>query len=461
MTDNEHLLEGIHRIHFVGIGGSGMSPLAEILHAKGYALSGSDNNESDNLNRIRALGIPVTMGHAAANIAGADMVVYTAAIPADNPELVAAREQQLPLVERAKLLGWITRQFTNTVAVAGTHGKTTSTSMLCQILLEAGTDPSIFIGGRLPKLNANGHAGTNDTMVCEACEFKDHYLEMTPAIGIILNVDADHLDYFGDLAGVIRSFHRFAQQTTHAVIYNGDDENTRRAVEGITGKQCISFGLGESNTWRSKNIRTEHGSYGVYDLWHDGRFLTEIRLGVPGEHNVGNSLAVAAAATLCGMTPEQIAAGIAAFHGAGRRFEFLGTHAGVTVADDYAHHPTEITATLRAAKELEHRQVWAVFQPFTYSRTAQHLEEFAEALSIADHAVVSDIMGSREKNEWHVHASQITDRMPNGTYLATFPEIADYVAAQVQPGDLVLTMGGGDVYKCARMIIARLDSKAE
>lgn len=199
MTDNEHLLEGIHRIHFVGIGGSGMSPLAEILHAKGYALSGSDNNESDNLNRIRALGIPVTMGHAAANIAGADMVVYTAAIPADNPELVAAREQQLPLVERAKLLGWITRQFTNTVAVAGTHGKTTSTSMLCQILLEAGTDPSIFIGGRLPKLNANGHAGTNDTMVCEACEFKDHYLEMTPAIGIILNVDADHLDYFGDL----------------------------------------------------------------------------------------------------------------------------------------------------------------------------------------------------------------------------------------------------------------------
>lgn len=461
MTDmnKTDLLADVRRIHFVGIGGSGMSPLAEILHAKGYALSGSDNNESDNLTRIRSLGIPVSMGHASENIAGADMVVYTAAVAEDNPELVAAREQGIPLIERAILLGWITRQFPNTVAVAGTHGKTTTTSMLCQILLDGGTDPSIFIGGRLSAINANGHAGSNDTMVCEACEFKDHYLEMTPAISIILNVDADHLDYFGDLDGVIRSFARFAEKTTGAIIYNADDENTRRAVDGIGGKQLISYGLTDGCEWQAKNVRTVRGSYGQYDLYHNGEYLGEIELGVPGGHNVLNSLAAAAAATLCGMTPAQIADGVRAFHGAGRRFEFLGTYAGVTVADDYAHHPTEIIATLEAAKKLEHTRVWGIFQPFTFSRTARHLDEFAAALSIADIAVVSDIMGSREVNTYGVHSTQITDRITNGVYLATFPEIADYVAANVGAGDLVLTMGGGDVYKCARMIIAKLKEK--
>ena len=459
MTDKNNLPAGVKRIHFVGIGGSGMSPLAEILHAKGYALSGSDNNESDNLTRIRTLGIPVSMGHTAENITGADMVVYTAAVAEDNPELIAAREHNIPLIERAILLGWITRQFSNTVAVAGTHGKTTTTSMLCQILLDGGTDPSIFIGGRLPAINANGHAGTNDTMVCEACEFKDHYLEMTPAVSIILNVDADHLDYFGDIDGVIRSFRRFAEQTTGPIIFNADDENTRRVVEGINGKQLISYGLSDGCEWQARNVRTVRGSYGQYDLYHNGEYLGEVELGVPGGHNVLNSLAAAAAATLCGMTPAQIADGVRAFHGAGRRFEFLGTYAGVTVADDYAHHPTEIVATLEAAKKLEHTRVWGIFQPFTFSRTARHLDEFAAALSVADVAIVSDIMGSREVNTYGVHSTQITEQMANGVYLATFPEIADYVAAGVQAGDLVLTMGGGDVYKCARMIIAKLKEK--
>ena len=456
MTENRNWLDNVRRIHFIGIGGSGMSPLAEILHAKGYALSGSDNNESDNLPRIRGLGIPVVMGHAAENIGDADLVVYTAAIPADNPELTAAARRGVPTLERAILLGWISRQFANTIAVAGTHGKTTTSSMLSQVLLEAGTDPSIFIGGRLPAINANGHAGTNDTMVCEACEFKDHYLEMTPAVSIILNVDADHLDYFGDLDGVIRSFAAFAGQTTGTVIYNADDPNTVAAVQAVPAEKLVSFGTADTCHWQARNIRTVRGAYGQYDLYHKGVFVHTVELGVPGAHNVLNSLSVAAAASLCGIAPAQIAAGITAFHGAGRRFEFLGTYAGVTVADDYAHHPTEIAATLEAAGKLEHNRVWAVHQPFTYSRTARHLEEFAQALSAADVAIVSDIMGSREVNEWGVHSTQMTDRMTNGVYLATFPEIADYVAARVQPGDLVITMGGGDVYKCARMIIARL-----
>ena len=459
MNSNRNWLESVQRIHFIGIGGSGMSPLAEILHAKGYTLSGSDNNESDNLTRLRGLGITITMGHTAANVDGADLVVYTAAIPADNPELIAAAEKNIPLVERAILLGQISRQFSNTIAVAGTHGKTTTSSMLSHTLLTAGTDPSIFIGGRLPLINANGHAGTNDTMVCEACEFKDHYLEMTPAISIILNVDADHLDYFGNLDGVIASFHKFSALTTGAIIYNADDPNTVAAVEGIDNARLISFGTTDGCEWQAKNIRTVRGAYGLYDLYHDGEFLCTVELGVPGAHNVLNSLSVAAAATLCGLTPAQIAEGIADFHGAGRRFEFLGTYAGVTVADDYAHHPTEIAATLEAAKKLNHTRVWAVHQPFTFTRTARHLDEFAAVLDKADIAVISDIMGSREVNEWGVHTTQMTEKMEHGVYLPTFPEIAEYVAANVQEGDLVITMGGGDVYKCARMIIALLKEK--
>ena len=421
MTENRNWLDNVRRIHFIGIGGSGMSPLAEILHAKGYTLSGSDNNESDNVTRLRGLGISIVMGHAAENVEGADLVVYTAAIPADNPELLAAAEQGIPTLERAILLGWITRQFSNTIAVAGTHGKTTSSSMLSQVLLEAGTDPSIFIGGRLPAINANGHAGTNDTMVCEACEFKDHYLEMTPAISIILNVDADHLDYFGDLGGVIASFAKFAAKTTKAIIYNADDENTVAAVKDVPADRRISFGTTDGCDWQAKNVRTVRGAYGQYDLYCKGEFLCTIELGVPGAHNVLNSLSVAAAATLCGLTPDQIAAGIADFHGAGRRFEFLGTYAGVTVADDYAHHPTEIAATLDAANKLEHNRVWAVHQPFTFTRTARHLDEFAAVLDKADVAVISDIMGSREINQWGVHSTQMTEKMQHGGYLATFP----------------------------------------
>ena len=459
MTQQHNWLENVKRIHFVGIGGSGMSPLAEILHAKGYVLTGSDNNESDNLTRLRGLGIAVTMGHAAANVEGADLVVYTAAVPADNPELVAAAEQGIPTLERAILLGWISRQFTNTVAVAGTHGKTTTSSMLSHTLLTAGTDPSIFIGGRLPLINANGHAGTNDTMVCEACEFKDHYLEMTPAVSIILNVDADHLDYFGDLDGVIASFAKFAALTTGHVIYNADDANTLAAVKDVPAERRISFGTADGCDWQARNIRTVRGAYGQYDLYCKGEPLCTVELGVPGAHNVLNSLSVAAAATLCGLTPEQIAHGIADFHGAGRRFEFLGTYAGVTVADDYAHHPTEIAATIDAAKKLEHNRVWAIHQPFTFTRTARHLDEFAAVLDKADVAVISDIMGSREVNEWGVHTTQMTEKMRNGVYLPTFPEIAAYVAERVQPGDLVITMGGGDVYKCARMLIALLKEK--
>lgn len=457
MSLDRDILHDVSRIHFVGIGGSGMSPLVEILHTLGYTITGSDNNESDNLKRIGKLErVTVMMGHKAENIREAQMVVYTSAIHPDNPELAAAKAAGIPLIERAKLLGMISKRFSQTVAVAGTHGKTTTTSMISQILLEADKDPTLFIGGRLPLIQANGRAGSSETMVCEACEFQNHYLEMEPAISLILNVDADHLDFFGDLDGVVRSFATFAAQTTGKIIYNADDENTRRALEGVPTEKLISYGLSPDAEWHAVNAQMK-GAYGEYDLFCGERMITHIRLGVPGEHNIGNSVGAAAAATLCGASPAEIAAGLLHFRGAGRRFEILGEFGGVTIVDDYAHHPTEIMATLTTAKQMPFAHVWAVFQPFTFSRTARHLEEFAEALSVADTAVVSDIMGSREVNEWGVSSEQITEKMSNGVYVADFAGITDYVTAHVQPGDMVITMGGGDVYKCARMIAAALE----
>ena len=453
------LLPGVRRVHFIGIGGSGMCSLAEILHAMGYEVSGSDDLESDNVARLRSLGISVSLPLAARNIRDPEAVVYTVAVSDTHPEMQAAKALGVPVIERAALLGMLTRHYPRSLAVAGTHGKTTTTSMVSQILLEAALDPTLVIGGRLPLIEANGRAGRSDILVCEACEFKDHFLQMAPAVSVILNIDADHLEYFGSLENIIRSFRRFSEQTGSILLVNGDDANTLRAVDGLEGKTIVRFGLAPENEWAALNI-TEGGPYGRYDLYHSGTFVAHIALSVPGRHNIANSVAAAAAASLLGASPAQIAAGLLHFGGAGRRFETVGTVRGVTIIDDYAHHPTEIAATLEAAKSLPHRRVWAVFQPFTFSRTARHLDAFADALSAADEAVVSDIMGSREVNTWNVSSSQITDRLPGSHYIPDFEVISRFVSEHVQEGDLVVTMGGGNIYQCARMIRDRLTQGA-
>ena len=449
------LLPGVRRVHFIGIGGSGMCSLAEILHAMGCEVSGSDDLESDNVARLRSLGISVSLPLAARNIREPEAVVYTVAVSDTHPEMQAAKALGVPVIERAALLGMLTRHYPRSLAVAGTHGKTTTTSMVSQILLEAALDPTLVIGGRLPLIEANGRAGRSDILVCEACEFKDHFLQMAPAVSVILNIDADHLEYFGSLENIIRSFRRFSEQTGSTLLVNGDDANTLRAVDGLEGKTIVRFGLAPENEWAALNI-TEGGPYGRYDLYHSGTFVAHVALSVPGRHNIANSVAAAAAASLLGASPAQIAAGLLHFGGAGRRFETVGTVRGVTIIDDYAHHPTEIAATLEAAKSLPHRRVWAVFQPFTFSRTARHLDAFADALSAADEAVVSDIMGSREVNTWNVSSSQITDRLPGSHYIPDFEGISRFVSEHVQEGDLVVTMGGGNIYQCARMIRDRL-----
>lgn len=451
MAENSILKDKKH-IHFIGIGGSGMYPLAQILHHEGYYITGSDNNETDTLAAVRTMGIPVTLGQRAENIEGADLIVHTAAIMSDNPELIAAKASGVPVLERCELLGIITRRYPRAVCVSGTHGKTTTSSILTQILMEADVDPTAVIGGKLPLIGGSGRAGSSDVMVCESCEYVDTFLHLDPDIAVILNIDRDHMEYFKTLERLIASFRRFAEMATTSLIVNGDDENTMTAVAGL-GKKTTTFGWSEQNDYYPANIGRAADSLCSYDLMHHGEKLCEIRLYVPGKHNILNSMAAAAAALEIGVTPEQVATGIADFRGAGRRFELLGQCNGATVADDYAHHPAELKVTLEAAKELHYNKVWAVFQPFTYSRTAMLLDDFAEVLKLADRVVMTEIMGSREKNTYNIYTKDLAEKIEGSVWFDTFEKVADYLRENVEPGDLVITLGCGDVYKIAKMIV--------
>ncbi|MBQ8687139.1 MAG: UDP-N-acetylmuramate--L-alanine ligase [Ruminococcus sp.] len=473
---NNDILKCKKHIHFIGIGGSGMYPLAQILHAKGYYLTGSDNNETETLQAVRDMGIPVMLGQRAENIEGADLIVHTAAIMADNPELIAAKASGVPVLERSDLLGIVTSWYDNAICVAGTHGKTTTTSMITQALYTAGIDLSAFIGGKLPCIGGSGRSGSSDIMTCEACEFVDTFLKLYPDIAVLLNIDADHLDYFGTVENIIKSFHKFCENTTKAIIFNGDDANTCKAIEGITGKEMISYGLSDSCDYYVTDIRRVSGLETHFTVMHHGEALGEMVLHVAGEHNILNALAAVAAALYVGAGFEAVAKGLEEFRGAGRRFDKKGEACGITLVDDYAHHPTELTATLKAAMQMPFREVWAVFQPFTYSRTATHLDEFAESLSIPTHAVLTDIMGGREKNTLPIFTRQLAEKIPGAVWFpqdetdpescdarkyANFQQVCDYVCEHAQPGDLVLTMGCGDVNKVNKMILDQLRAKEE
>lgn len=470
----EEALERIKRVHFIGIGGSGMYPLAQIFHSKGYEITGSDNNETETLEAVRKLGIKVFLGQRAENIAGAELIIYTAAIMADNPELIAAKASDAIVCERAEILGIVTSWYDNALCVCGTHGKTTTSSMLTQIFVNAGRDISCVIGGKLPSIGGSGRAGSSPDMVCEACEYQDHFLKLYPDCAIILNVDADHLEYFKNIENIIKSFHKFAEMATKAVIYNGDDENTRKAVEGIGGKELISFGWDRSNDY-SARIVSKKGLVTEFSVFYKGEAAGKMEINVPGDHNVLNALAAVAAARYSGLSLEDTAKGLASFHGAIRRFELIDKVKGITVVDDYAHHPKEIEVTLKAAKALDLNRVWAVFQPFTYSRTEILMDDFARALEIADISVITDIMGSREKNEHGIYTEMLGKRTGNAVWFETPHEVADrqtaeqkeknfdecveYIAENAAEGDIVITLGCGDVYKLAKKLAKRLEDK--
>lgn len=453
----DNLLDNIKKIHFIGIGGSGMCPLAEILHSEGFELTGSDCNESDTLERIKGYGIKVAMGHRAENIGDTELIVYTAAVKADNPELVEARKLGIPCLERSIMLGIVTRRYNRSIAVSGTHGKTSTTAMLSQILIGSGFDPSAIIGGKLPYIGGNSYVGQSDIIVCEACEYVDTFLELTPYISIILNVDADHLDYFKDLDHIKQSFNKFAKQTSGLLVLNGDDENTLDAVKDVDLPK-ITFGTGSHNDYYAENLRSV-GACAIFDFMHKGEKLCEIELVVPGMHNLYNALAAAATAAYLGASPHEIADNLHKFTGVHRRFEILGKPQGITVADDFAHHPTELTTTLTAAMDMGYNTVWAIFQPHTFSRTAMLLDDFAKALSIPDKAIISEILAVRETNTYNIYNTDLGDKIDGAVCIDTFEDITKYICENAKPGDLVLTMGGGNVYMCANMILKALQTE--
>lgn len=472
---NKNILKGKKHIHFIGIGGSGMYPLAQILHAQGYFLTGSDNNETETLDAVRAMGIPVFVGQRAENIEGADLIVFSAAIMDDNPELVAARASGVPVLERSELLGIVTSWYDNAVCVSGTHGKTTTTSMITQIFFTAGVDLSAFIGGKLPCIGGSGRSGSSDVMICEACEFVDTFLKLYPDISVILNIDADHLDYFKTVDNIIKSFRKFSEKTTKAIIVNGTDTNSMKAVENITGKDIITFGSDSSCDYYPENIQCINGLQTKYSVMYKGENLGEITLNVAGVHNVLNSLAAVAAARYLDIDFSFIRKGLEDFHGAKRRFEKFGCEKGITVVDDYAHHPTELEATLTAAMGMGFKNVWAVFQPFTFSRTKILLDDFARVLAIPDHAVLTDIMGSREKNTYGIFTRHLAEKIPNAIWFPqdetaewtderkyfNFEQVCDYICENASEGDLVITLGCGDAYKIAKMILKKLKSRKD
>jgi UDP-N-acetylmuramate--alanine ligase len=440
-----------------------MYPLAQILHGQGYFISGSDNNETVTLDAVRKLGIKVYLGHNAANIDGADLIIYSSAISAENPELKAAREAGIAVHDRAELLGLFTRQHDKAVCVVGTHGKTTVTSMLVHILLAAELDISAFVGGKLKLIDGSARMGKSGIMTVEACEFNNNFLKLAPHITVLLNIDEDHMDYFKNMDNLRKAYSDFCNLTSDLIVLNGDCVNTKVAVmnSNYRGK-TITFGFAETNDYYPQNIKKLSDFETSFELCvgaSNARSLGEIVISVPGEHNVLNAVAACAAALHLGADFDAIKKGLRGFTGAGRRFERVYDENGITVVDDYAHHPAEVEATLKTAKAMNFKNVWAVHQPFTFSRTLSLMDDFACALSIADKVVLSAIMGGREVDNGEVKAEDLAAKINGAVVIRDFEGIADYVAENAESGDLIITMGCGDVDKCARLIAGKLKGK--
>ncbi len=449
---NPELLDGVHRMHFIGIGGSGMYPLVQIMRTKGYEITGSDVNEGSIIEAERAMGIQVFMGHKAENVVGADMVVYSAAIHEDNPELQEADARGIRMVERSVLLGYVSRMYARSICVAGTHGKTTTTGLITTMLELAGEDPGAVIGGKLPLIGGYGKPGKGNHVVIEACEFAETFLKLSPDIAVLLNIDNDHLDYYGTMGQLKLAFKKFALLSRHTIVANADDEGVMQIASSID-RDVRTFGIEKGADYRAVNIQEYKPGFYEFDVMEWDNHFAHLRMGAPGYHNIYNALAMVTCARVLNLTAEDTEAAAANFKGMGRRFEILGEENGVTVADDYAHHPTEVAATLDTAQKLGYKKVWALHQPFTYSRTRALLDDFASVLQRADQVVLTPIMGSREVDDGSVKSEDLAAKIPGCVVTAGLAEAAQYVKEHAQPGDFVITLGCGDVYKAAHMIL--------
>ena len=451
-----------NHVHFIGIGGISMSGLAEILLERGFTVSGSDSHRSELTDKLESHGAQVFYGQKAENIIeGIDVVVYTAAIHPDNPEYMEAEAKGLPMLSRAEFLGQIMRNYQESIAIAGTHGKTTTTSMVSEILMDAKKDPTITVGGMLDIIGGNIRVGGPELFVLEACEYTNSFLSFFPTIEVILNIEADHLDFFKDLDDIRNSFHEFAKLLPEdgTLIINSDIENYEEICEGLSCKVITVGSDPKKSHYSAANVTFGHTACATYDLLVDGEKTDTITLGVPGMHNVYNSLAAIAAAHEVGVEDEDIKTGLLSYAGTHRRFEKKGELNGVTIIDDYAHHPQEIEATLSTAKNYPHREIWCVFQPHTYSRTKSLFDEFAEALSMADHVVLADIYAARETDDLGISSKMLAEKIASlGTdayFFPSFGEIEKFILEKCINGDLLITMGAGDIVKVGENLLSR------
>ena len=454
MTEFDNFLSPGRRGHLIGIGGVSMSSLAEVLQGMGIAVSGSDMNQNKNVQSLMEKGIPVTIGHKAETITKEiEFVVRTAAVHDDNPEIIRAHGLGIPVFERTQAWGAISKDYSNALCISGTHGKTTTTSMCTHIMMAADKDPTVMIGGTLPLLNAGHRVGHGNTIIMEACEYYNSFLSLHPTVAVILNVEADHLDFFKDLQDVENSFREFALRTPEDgyVVANRDDANTMATIRGIPRK-VMTFGLSKEADVYAENIEFL-GANSHFDVMFKGKLFTDVTLHVPGLHNVKNALAATAAAICLGVRPNAVKYGLAGFNGAGRRFEFKGKYNGADVYDDYAHHPGELKALLDTVEGLNYKRCILVFQPHTYTRTAALFEDFVTQLKRPDVLLLAEIFAAREKNTIGISSAALAERVEGAEFYPTVPELEEELKRKAQPGDIILTVGAGDVYKIGENIV--------
>lgn len=438
----QYLKPGMHA-HLVGIGGVSMRPLGLVLRSHGLTITGSDMNASVSTDELMQKGIHVSIGHRAENIEGADCLIRTAAAHNDNPEIAAARAAGIPVFERAEAWGIIMQSYKNAICVSGTHGKTTTTSMITQIFMEAQRDPTVMIGGTLPLIRAGHRIGSGDTIILESCEYCNSFLNFFPTVALVLNIEADHLDFFKDLSDIQSSFRRFVQLVPEngCIIANGDDLNTMEALKGL---DCMTFGLSEHNTVYGRGFSSDWRSF---EIICEGSHYADLSLSIFGRHNALNAIAACAAAYQAGIPGDVVQRALATFSGAGRRMEYKGSYHGADVYDDYAHHPGELHALLTAAKQMGYSRVICAFQPHTYTRTNALFEEFIAQLKLADIPVLTDIYAARERNLIGISSKMLADRLDGSVYCPTLQDVTAYLKSIAQPGDLILTVGAGDIYK--------------
>ena len=452
-------LKQYKRIHMIGIGGVSMSGIAEILKNWGFIITGSDCSASENTEKLLQNRIPVTIGHNLNDLEKADLVIYSAAIKADNIELVRAKELNIPVIERGSFLGKLTKAFRNSICISGTHGKTTTTSMVSMCFLEACKDPSIQVGAYLNAINGNYKVGNSEYFIIEACEYVESYLKLFPKTEVILNIDNDHLDYFGTLDNIIKSFGNYVKLLPEdgLLVINWDDEHCRTITKNTKAK-VITYGINNQNAnFVARNITFNNNAFPTFDVYYNNNFYKTIRLSVPGNHNILNALACIAVCHEYGIEKEDMKNALHKYSGAHRRFEYKGSFNNINVYDDYGHHPTEILATANALKQKKYNKSWVIFQPHTYSRTKSLLDDFAHALLNFDNVIVTDIYAARETNIYNISSKDLVEKIntlgKTAIHISDFKDIVEYIKNHAQSTDIVLTLGAGTVTEIGPMLV--------